>query len=341
LQAAAYSAFGATKPIYDPGGERIRWFCPRLISGQAVLVHVLNDLGAWEDRVSVSRLTARIVSAGELSQGSKDLLAQRGFKVEARIPLGGTRQLVMTYIGKCTAGRRSDADATRQEESLLDHILAQGRMSLSGLVADFDRLDTFRVEVVSPNSLSPEDIEHLVRLHMETFPTFPYDFRKKLEMMLGYSETYLMVIVRSLLTERIYAFSNLELNTLELDDGTHLSLAEYDNTMRVASDPDHGVVRGIGRILRLQLARLAASHGVDLCHSESRAGLAAINVNSYQVGMHFGGVLEKHLLISGRSDIDYKVPTRFETMNVWYLNREHLIAFEAKISAGLKKVGRK
>ena len=153
-------------------------------------------------------------------------------------------------------------------------------------------------------------------------------------MMLRNPGKYLMVVVRSRLNEQICAFSNLELNTLKLGEGTDLCLAEYDNTMRVRSCPGYGVVSGLGGILRLQLARLAAENKADLCHSESRASLAAINRNSHQLGMRFGGALEKHLLISGRSDIDYKVPTRFETMNVWYLNRGDLMAIEADLSAG-------
>lgn len=291
-----------------------------------MLLQVLDNLASWEGRVSVSRVTARIVSAGELPPGCEELLADRGFRVEAGVSLSGPRKLVIFYIGKCAASRRSSVDDIRQEKLLLDQILAQECKTPGRIMAEFDRLHDFRIEVVTSHSLNPADIERLVCLHSETFPTFPYNFRKKLEIMRRNPATYLMVIVRSLLNEKIYAFSNLEQNTLRLDDGTHLCLAEYDNTMRLATSPDHGVVSGLGGILRLQLARLAARNKVDLCHSESRAGLAAINGISHQIGMHFGGVLEKHLLISGQSDIDYQSPTRFETMNVWYLNRDHLRA---------------
>lgn len=251
--------------------------------------------------------------------------------------MSGARKLVISYIGKCEANRRSDIDDIRQEKFILDDILAQDRKAPARIVAEFDRLNDFRVATVAPDSLSPADIERLICIHSETFPTFPYDFRKKLGIMVRNPRTYLMVIVRSLLNKKVYAFSNLELNTLNLDDGTRLCLAEYDNTMRVTSCPDHGAVSGMGGILRLQLARLAVQNEADLCHSESRAGLAAINVNSYQIGMNFGGALEKHLLISGQSDIDYKAPTRFETMNVWYLNRADLTVLEAELSTGMKK----
>ena len=308
-----------------------------MISGRSVLLEALDILAAWEDRVSVSRVTARIVSAGELPSNCEELLADRGFRVEARIPMSGARKLVISYIGKCGVSRRSDPDDFHQEKLMLDSILAQDRKTPAKIMAEFDRLNDFHVATVTCGSLSPADIEHLVSMHGETFPTFPYDFRKKLGIMLRNPGTYLMVVVRSLLNERIYAFSNLELNTLTLDDGTRLCLAEYDNTMRVASCPDHSAVSGLGGILRLHLARLAARNEADLCHAESRAGLAAINGNSYQLGMHFGGALEKHLLISGQSDIDYKAPTRFETMNVWYLNRQDLKVIEADLTDGLEK----
>jgi hypothetical protein len=309
-----------------------------MISGRSVLLDALDILAAWEDRVSVSRVTARIVSAGELPSNCEELLADRGFRVEARIPISGARKLVISNIGKCGASRCSDPDDFRQEKLMLDGILGQARKAPVKIMAEFDRLNDFHVETVASSSLSPADIERLVSMHVETFPTFPYDFRKKLGIMLRNPGTYPMAVVRSLLNERIYAFSNLELNTLTLDDGTRLRLAEYDNTMRVTSCPDHGVVRGLGGILRLQLARLAVRNEADLCHAESRAGLAAINGNSYQLGMHFGGALEKHLLISGQSDIDYKAHGRFETMNVWYLNRQDLMAIEAGLIAGMENI---
>ena len=93
---------------------------------------------------------------------------------------------------------------------MLDSILAQDRKTPAKIMAEFDRLNDFHVATVTCGSLSPADIEHLVRMHGETFPTFPYDFRKKLGIMLRNPGTYLMVVVRSLLNERIYAFSNLE-----------------------------------------------------------------------------------------------------------------------------------
>lgn len=329
MQVAAYSAFGSIEPAHDPGGERIRWFCTRLIAGRDVLLQALLDLEKPAERVGASRITARIVSAVALPPGCEELLEEKGFTVEARIQLGGARNLLISYIGKCAANRRSDFDDTRQEKLLLADILSQDRALPAGIVAAFGSKTQFHIETATPASLSAEDIDRLVCIHRETFPTFPYDFKKKLAIMLNNPGTYWMAIVRSLLNGQIYAFSNLEVTTLNLDDGTRMCLAEYDNTMRVTCSPDHVDVNGLGGILRLQLARLAARGNVDVCHAESRAGLAAINVNSYQIGMRFGGTLEKHLLISGRSDVDYTAPGRFENMNVWYLNREHLMALEA------------
>jgi len=323
LQVSAYSAFGSTEPVHDPGGERIRWFCTRLVTGRDTLFKALLDLERAEKGAGVSRVTARIVSAGELPRGCNELLEDKGFRVEARMQLGGARNLLISYIGKCAANRCSDFDDTRQEKLLLADILSQNRALPAGIIEAFDSKLKFHFEMATPASLCPADIDRLVCMHRKTFPTFPYDFKKKLGIMLNNPDTYWMAIVRSSLNGQVHAFSNLEVTTLKLDDGTRLCLAEYDNTMRVTCSPDHGVVSGLGGILRLQLARLAARANVDLCHAESRAGLAAINVNSYQIGMRFGGTLEKYLLISGRSDVEYTAPGRFENMNVWYLNREH------------------
>jgi len=333
LQETAFSAFGSTSPIHDVPGDRIRWFCPRLISARNVLLEALDELAAVEGRASASRVTARIVTAGELPPGCEKLLSERDFKTEAKVPMGGPRNLAITYIAKCPPGRRSNANDAQRENELIAGVLAEQRKSRPTIIADFDRLGNFLVQTDVPEQLGSADFKRLVRIHEQAFPTFPYDFSKKLRMMLQNRPSYPLVLVRSVLDGEICAFSNLELNLIELDDGTQLSLAEYDNTMRLASLPDHEDVHGLGRILRLRLALLAARSHVDLCYAESRAGLVAINMNSHQIGMHYGGALQKHVLISGQSNIDYSAPSRFETMNVWYLNREDLATIEVELSS--------
>jgi len=119
LQKSAFSAFGSINPVHDPGGDRVRWFCPRLITGPEVLGRALDQLLELECCTGVSRLTVRSVSDGELSAGCRELLANRGFNSEARIPLGGDRSRFMTYAGKCKASRRSNPDDAREERRML------------------------------------------------------------------------------------------------------------------------------------------------------------------------------------------------------------------------------
>jgi len=321
---SAFSAFGSTSPVHDPGGDRIRWFCPRLISGPKVLAQALEPLLELERQQRVSRLTVRLVSEGNLSPGCMELLQGMGFQVEARIPLGGPRCLVMTYTGKCSEERRSNPDDVRREQLMLDAIAAQERKGPARILAEFRRQVDFSVEVLGPTSLDQPDVDRLIRMHGETFPTFPYDFSKKLEIMRSQPDDYVMACVRSRSDGQIHAFSNLEFNNLELDDGSRLYLAEFDNSMRADSPAKQPAIKRLGNVLRLKLALVAARRDVDLCHSESRAGQRAINTISHHLGMVFGGVLEKHLLISGPNDIEYTSPSRFENMNVWYLNREGL-----------------
>ena len=198
--------------------------------------------------------------------------------------------------------------------------MARPRKGPSVILEEFERLEAFRLERVGTGGLGTGDIERLVHMHRDAFPTFPYDFENKLDLMLANPSTYLMALVRSRRNRRIYSFSNLELNNISLDDDSVLRLAEYDNTMRATRCPDLGEVGGLGAVLRVALAREAAKRRVDLCHAESRTGLTAINAISYHSGMRYGGTLENHLLISGENDIPYDMPSRFQSMNVWYLN---------------------
>jgi hypothetical protein len=271
-----------------------------------------------------------VISKGDLSPAVIEVLTGRDFHTEARMAIADAEARVITYIAKCHPDRKAAPVDFRSERSMLEGIVTRPRKGPIAIVEEFHQLNDFRVEMVRPNTLSPVDTERLIGLHCETFPTFPYNFEDKLALMLDNPDSYLMSQVRSVKNDKIYAFSNLELNTVPLDDGHQLRLAEYDNSMRVMACPDHGEIGGLGGYLRLQLATRARRRDVDLCHAESRAGLAAINGISYHLGMHFGGTLEKHLLISGRNNITYQTPSRFESMNVWYLNRTHLAALETQ-----------
>lgn len=315
-----YSAFGSIQPVYDPAGERVRWFCPWLISGPGTLRSALNRVAEAKVGLNVSRTTFRVVSDGELSVECVQTLAQAGFQVEATLQIGRPGGRVMSYIGKCSDDRKTMPSDAVRERLVLEAIMAEPRKGPPTILSEFRRLEAFRVELVQAAGLGTGDIERLVQMHRAAFPTFPYDFENKLDQMLANPSTYVMALVRSRRNGYVYSFSNLELNKVNLDDGSVLRLAEYDNTMRIARCPDLGEVGGLGAVLRVTLAREAANRGVDLCHAESRTGLSAINAISYHSGMSFGGTLENHLLISGQNDIRYDAPSRFQSMNVWYLN---------------------
>jgi len=325
---ADYSAFGSIDPFYDRAGDRIRWFCPWYISDQAELEGMLDAVAGLEKRESPGRVTIRVISRGDLSPQVGQFLGGRGFHVEARMSLGDASDRVVTYIARLRASRRSSPADTCSERALLAKINARPRKGAAAIREEFYQLGGLQVERVGPGTLSAADIDRLIGMHHETFPTFPYEFENKLALMLAAPDGYLMSQVRSGRNGRIYAFSNLEINTVTMPDGSDLCLAEYDNTMRITTCPELGKLKSLGAMLRLELALRARDRGVDLCHAESRASLGAINRISYDLGMNFGGTLEKHLLISGPSDVNYQNPSRLESMNVWYLNRSQLAALE-------------
>jgi len=320
----SYSAFGSTEPVFDRAGLRIRWFCPRLVSSPDTLGQVLDQVLAASKEEQATRFTLRVVSLDRLDKPCLDLLDERGFRQEAALALGPPRGLVVTYIGKCAPGRQTDPTPELQEQQLLEAILSKPPADPVTIAAGFLHQGAFALEIADANKLSGEDIDRLETMHRETFPTFPYDFSSKLELMLANPASYCMVIARSSMNHRIYAFSNLEINPVELDDGTSLKLAEYDNTMRLNHCPDFGGVAGMGAVIRLALAQQAASLGADLCHAESRACTVPINAISHQIGMSYGGRLEQHLLISGQRDIEQARPSRYENMNTWFFNRDAL-----------------
>lgn len=325
---ADYSAFGSTDPVYDRAGDRVRWFCPWCISDRASLVRLLDAVAVLEQRERPGRVTIRVVSCGDLSPQALQFLGARGFQVEARMPLDDASGRVVTYIACLQDSRRSSPADSGSERALLADITAAAPKGAAAIREEFCQAGGFRVERVGPGTLTAADVDRLVGMHRETFPTFPYEFEHKLALMLAAPDAYLMSQVRSVSNGWIYAFSNLEINTVTLEDGSHLCLAEYDNTMRFATCPELGELKSLGALLRLELALRARDRGVDLCHAESRASLGAINRISYDLGMKFGGTLEKHVLISGPSDISYQHPSRCESMNVWYLNRAQLVALE-------------
>jgi hypothetical protein len=321
----AFSAFGSTEPSHDVAGERIRWFCPWRITTIADLKRALKMVESLETQVTAGRVTVRLVTHNGLLPECIGMLSAHGFWIEAKMALGDFRQTAIIYIAKCSNERRSKHADVRQETMVMDGIIARPRKGPASYFAELNRHGHFRVQAASQQTLSNEDKALLQTMHHQTFPTFPYDFADKLELMLERPDKYRMVVARSIPGNHIYAFSNLELNTVTLDDGSRLKLAEYDNSMRVNRHTAvAGEVFGLGGVLRLSLARQAGMLDVDLCYSESRACVVAINKLSWDGGMVFAGALEKHIRISGQRDIDYLAPSRFETMNAWYYNRDGL-----------------
>lgn len=319
-----YSAFGSTEPLLDKRGQRIRWFCPWYLDHTTAAVRAMEAVTALEEADTVTRITLRVVSRGELIPEVIEALAGEGFRVEATMAVGDASNRVITYVARCSPQRRSTPEDSAGEADLLAAIQGRPRKGPALIIREFRQREDFRVELVDPGSLSPSDVDRLLAMHRATFPTFPYDFGSKLELMLAAPDDYLMFQVRSVSNHRIYAFSNLEFNTVTLEGGESLQLAEYDNSMRADHCPEYGQLNGLGAILRLRLAEAAHRREVDLCHAESRAGAAGINSISYDLGMQFGGTLERHLCISGQTSISYRRPSPFESMNVWYLNRNQL-----------------
>jgi hypothetical protein len=326
LKNTAFSAFGATHPVHDPAGQRVRWFCPWPMTNRESANRLLHELERYDTEPGVTRLTVRVLSFGEPDSACIEALNTGGFLAEASMKLAGDRNPVISYLGKCKPGRQASPEDRKQERTLVQNILSTPVKGPARIIRRFNQAGEFEVVQLLSGSLRKGDRSRLIAMHQAAFPTFPYDFGSKIELMLEAPETFLMVAIRSTVDQKIYAFSNLEINDLVMEGGQRFRLAEYDNSMRMESGA--GDANGLGSMLRLELARLAYRRNVDLCHSESRAGLFAINNISCQIGMNFGGALEKHLLISGKNDISYQAPSDFETMNVWFMNRQDLSALE-------------
>ena len=319
-----FSAFGSTVPVHDPEGERVRWFCPRFPRGHADLVAALTEVDGFRTVEGVSRITIRVLSDAALADAMPALLRDGDYRVEARMDVDARR--TVSYVAWNDAARRATAPERREEAAIVDRVRSSRAWTAGAILQRFTRGGEFRVDLAHAGELSEEDAERLVALHRAAFPTFPYDFARKLPLMRASPQDYLCCVVRSLRNDRIYSFSNLEFNRVEVAGGGTLFLAEYDNTLRADPCEEHPVLQGLGAVVRLRLAQAAARLGADLCHAESRAGLTEINRISRQIGMQFGGTLEKHLLISGRRDYPGEPPSRYESMNVWYLNRAALDA---------------
>ncbi|NNE06716.1 MAG: hypothetical protein HKN15_13425 [Xanthomonadales bacterium] len=320
-----FSAFGSTEPLFDPKGDRIRWCCPEFVDDAGKLTRILETARHAGASSGVSRISLRAFSDIDLAEHFRRLIVGSGFRIEAVIDPGRTDGCRMTYLGWCGPGRQDHDTDAEAERLLVKSVTSQRMPEIHELQQEVDAQEVFDLVDYTGKPFAPSDAADLVAMHRQNFPRFPYDFEQKLDILRQQPETYLQVVLRSRLDGKIHAFSNLELNTVRLSDGRAFVLAEYDNTMkRTDARKDHPTVDGTGRMVRLQLARLAAARGVDFCYSESRSSLVAINRISYQIGMHYGGKLLKHLLISGETDIEYRAPSRFESMNIWFFETGRL-----------------
>ncbi len=159
LQPTEYSAFGATDPVYDPGGDRIRWFCPWYIHELDTLQRALDTVAGLEGGVSATRTTVRLISRGDLSPYLVEALTRQGFKTEASMATSDGR--VITYIARCHPRRKPALRDVRSEGALLAGIMARARKGPAAIANEFRQLGDFRVEMVRPDTLSLADTDRL------------------------------------------------------------------------------------------------------------------------------------------------------------------------------------
>lgn len=306
----------------------MRWSCPWVLTDEHFLGRMLMEADQIQQTHSASRVTLKAVSLGELSAEQLVLLKSTGYTLEAQIHVNDSRQKIINYLGKNLSERSSNKEDHRKEQVLLDKIRAHPLGDPKAVFDSFSTKGDLAIEMLNAKNMSTNHIDHLIDMHRMAFPTFPYNFAQKLELMLSQSDQYLMACIRAKHSLDILSFCNVELAQWELSNGDTLTMAEFDNTMKL-SGKNGTKVDLLGSLprLKLELARSAALRGANICHIECRAGLGSIHISAQRCGMAYGGKLEKHLLISGENSIEYQQPLPYESMQLWYLDEPAMASF--------------
>jgi hypothetical protein len=299
-------------PRYDRHNERIKGFCPHVISSGRDAARMLAAVRESECANPATRITIRAFVRQGLVEG---LNGRDGLLLEARMDAdNAVRGCELVYLARNSPERSPPREVMERELGFV-----RGVSSLSCEAPDDARGKVHRngYTLAKLNGDGKLAVETLLSLYRETFSEYTFDItRDSVESMLGNGNIVMVGrdsrggIVSSLVAEHC---------ELPLENGQVVHLYELSD---YATAREHRG-KGLNTLMQIEaIGQIRSLYGSDaLIYSESRAAWGPVNYSSRRAGLSYCGTLLQHCIIV--SDREFGEQGRFENLHVWMHPEAH------------------
>ncbi len=312
-------SIGTVEMSFDPVGNRVRRILPETICRGGDLVPALLNANMFAEKHGATRSIVRALVPNDLLQESALLAGTARWGIEAAVPLTGRFSgMSFVYYTRNREGRFSSSQTVSGELSLLDGVMARSAKNVDEILRQ-TKAGGWSLEFLD-NSLSESDMERLAQMYASSFKSYPFNIAQAISGMVTDPNVHVCV-ARSESDGLLYAVSATELVTLP---SSGFVMREMGDSAKMPG------VNGLNAPLKIMLIAesFRRDSRIDLIFCETRAALGAVNAINHSIGMRWCGMLPKHTVISGPSDVDeVALDGRngvYGNMNVWALSEKQI-----------------
>lgn len=310
IQQKVGSIGAAWPPSYDGHNNRVKGFCPTVLTDQRQVGRILGMVREIEEgHKQATRTTVRAFVERGLVEGIRAERQVGGYFLEAVVPTVAVPGHSMVYFGKNQPSRMPDPRTFEAEMQSLTLIAGVPRITSEEARGRIIR-GGYAIDSVNQNGTGARDVGTLLRLYQEAYQEYTFEINDgTIANMLNNGN--IVVVARK--TGEIVASLIAEHCEITLDNGQKIHLYELSD---FATFRQH---RGNGLMTLMQMevrAAIRSQHdGSAIIYSENRAAWEAVNRSSQKAGFSYCGTLPLHcVLVSDRS---FGEEGRLENLHVW------------------------
>ena len=300
-------------PTYDGHNNRVKGFCPYIISNRLLGTAMLRQvMDARKRSNSHSRTTIRAFAEKGLLDGMAEEIRENNMGIEAKFDAGNTiRGCELVYIGGNSRERMPDPMILEQE---LQSVRSMDHLRPVSYREAMERVRKSGHTVSKLEQATQADIEDLLGLYNEAYQKYTFEITEQsVRDMLNNGN---VVIVGRYAGTRIVSALIAEHCELLMEGGK--IRADLFELSDYATRKEH---RGNGLITVMQMEVIKAIRAMrkgyeSIIYAEDRAAWIPVNRSSKKAGMEYCGTLPKHCLLE--SDRSFQETGDYENLNVWF-----------------------
>jgi hypothetical protein len=302
-------------PAPDANNQRIKGFCPAIITGKRELDREVfaPARSARLQNPDATRTTFRAFVKRGLAEGIRGGGAE--FNVEAAVPVDTFMPgFDLVYFGR-NDPVRTPPQALREKE----------KDSLASITQNVERVEPqaamqrvaaegYQITLPLNGEVHNErDIRTLLNLYQEAYQQYTFPINETtIKVMLGNGNR--LVIARDS-GRQIASALIAEECELPLSNGKTARLYELSDFATFLSHSKKGLMTAL-QVEAVRLIRSLQGGSQAIIYAEDRAPWEWVNKSSQQAGMEFAGTLPYHCTLMARRSVEYA--GGYESLNVWY-----------------------